>query len=379
MKLLEYEAKGILKQVMEPVIMGLVTNNAQDAVAYCQELPLPAVVKAQVEIGGRGKAGGVKLCSTLAEVEDAANAILGMEIKGLVVEEILVSKAVAIAEEWYAGIVFNRAARAYTAIFSTQGGVDIEEVAATRPDAIARLDILPHKGLDPLAAIDLARRAGLTAGLAEDVGGVFVDMWNVLVETDLDLVEINPLVLAGDGGVVALDCKMTVDDAALWRQPEVVDLRATQPLSEEDLAKEQGFSFVGLEGDIGVIGNGAGLVMGTMDAVQRAGGAPANFLDIGGGARAEVVESALRMVESRPGINGILVNVFGGITRGDEVARGLASAVAARPLRVPLVVRLTGTRAAEGLAILEAETEIAAVEEMSAAAHRVVSLAGGVS
>ncbi|MCH7493940.1 ADP-forming succinate--CoA ligase subunit beta, partial [bacterium] len=323
MKLLEYEAKGLLKSVMGPVVMGLVTDSAQEAVAYCRQLPLPVVLKAQVEAGGRGKAGGVKFCATMEEVEAAANAILGMEIKGLVVQEILVSKAVDIAEEWYAGIVFNRAARAYTAIFSTEGGVDIEEVAASRPEAIARLDILPHVGLEVFDADALARRAGLKGGLADEVGGVFMDMWGILVETDLDLVEINPLVLAKDGGVVALDCKMTVDEAALWRQPEVVALRATQPLGEEALAKEMGFSFVGLDGDIGVIGNGAGLVMGTMDAVKAAGGSPANFLDIGGGARAEVVEKALRMVEARPGITGILVNVFGGITRGDEVARGL--------------------------------------------------------
>lgn len=376
MKLLEYEAKHLLQERMKAVVMGLVTSEPEDAVEYCRELGLPVVVKAQVEAGGRGKAGGVKMARTLDEVREHASAILDLEIKGHQVKEVLISKAVDIAEEWYAGITFNRAARGYTAIFSRAGGVDIEEVAATRPQDIARLDVDPASGLELEAGLTLARDAGLRGPHAEEVAGIFIELWDLVLEHDLDLVEINPLALAEDGGIVALDCKMTVDDSALFRQPDLVALRAGQPLDDEGRARQMGFSYVELDGDIGIIGNGAGLVMATMDAVKAAGGDPANFLDIGGGARAEVVRNALRLVQSRPGIKGILVNVFGGITRGDEVARGLAAAVAAEPPSVPLVVRLTGTMAEEGLEILRSDTEIAAVPEMAAAAERIVELAG---
>ncbi|MBC8515255.1 ADP-forming succinate--CoA ligase subunit beta [bacterium] len=353
MDLKEYEGKRLLATRMPLVSQGLVTSSPDEVEAYAREQGV-VVVKAQVLTGGRGKAGGVKLAKRSCEARKHAEDILGMDIKGHFVEEVLVSPGVAIDQEWYFSIVFDRAERTYSVIFSTEGGVDIELVAEATPEKVIRFPLNPKEGLTPLIAEDIVRRAGLDRRFVVDVVAVLCSSWGLLVDKDLTLIEINPLVSTKEGDVVVLDAKVSVDDAALFRQAEFGEMQSQKESAEEALARENGFTFVPLDGDVGIIGNGAGLVMATMDAVKAAGGEPANFLDIGGGAQAKTVKNALALLRGNPKIRSILVNVFGGITRGDEVARGLLAAIAEQPLSVPLTIRLTGTRAKEGLALLEA-------------------------
>ncbi len=370
----EYQGKKVLSERFENVALGLVTSNVLDAVGYSSEVGFPVVIKAQVLIGGRGKAGGVKLAFNQEEVKSIADDILGMDIKGHKVEEILVAKAVDIKEEWYMSITFDRANRSMTLIFSVEGGVDIEQVAHESPEKVLKM---PINSLEGLEISDLKKRlleAGLNKSHVDELVKIIISSYAMVVDKDLTLLEVNPLVLTDDEEIVILDCKMSVDDTAEFRQSALFEMNSEDGDAREKMAKKQGFSYVHLEGDVGIIGNGAGLVMATMDAVKNAGGEPANFLDIGGGAKAEVVNNALKLVEGNPKVKSIFINVFGGITRGDEVARGIADVVNESAPRVPIVIRLTGTRAEEGLEILKNETDLSVTDVMDEAAELAVKL-----
>ena len=370
----EYQGKKVLSERFENVALGLVTSNVRDAVGYSSEVGFPVVIKAQVLIGGRGKAGGVKLAFNQEEVKSIADDILGMDIKGHKVEEILVAKAVDIKEEWYMSITFDRANRSMTLIFSVEGGVDIEQVAHESPEKVLKM---PINSLEGLEISDLKKRlleAGLNKSHVDELVKIIISSYAMVEDKALTLLEVNPLVLTDDEEIVILDCKMSVDDTAEFRQSALFEMNSEDGDAREKMAKKQGFSYVHLEGDVGIIGNGAGLVMATMDAVKNAGGEPANFLDIGGGAKAEVVNNALKLVEGNPKVKSIFINVFGGITRGDEVARGIADVVNESAPRVPIVIRLTGTRAEEGLEILKNETDLSVTDVMDEAAELAVKL-----
>ncbi|MBG97856.1 ADP-forming succinate--CoA ligase subunit beta [bacterium] len=370
----EYQGKKVLSERFENVALGLVTSNVHDAISYASEVGFPVVIKAQVLIGGRGKAGGVKLAFNKEEAESISSAILGMDIKGHKVEEILVAKAVDIKEEWYMSITFDRANRSMTLIFSVEGGVDIEQVAHDSPEKVLKMPINPLKALEISELEKKLLESGLNKSYVDEVVKIIISSYGMVVDKDLTLLEVNPLVLTEDEEVVILDCKMSVDDTAEFRQSSLFEMNSGDDSSREKIAKKQGFSYVHLEGDVGIIGNGAGLVMATMDAVKNAGGEPANFLDIGGGAKAEVVNNALKLVEGNPKVKSIFINVFGGITRGDEVARGIADVVNESSPRVPIVIRLTGTRAEEGLEILKNETDLSVTDVMDEAAELAVRL-----
>jgi succinyl-CoA synthetase beta subunit len=311
-------------------------------------------VKAQVHVGGRGKAGGVKLAKTAAEARIAAQAILGMDIKGFRVERVYVERAAKIAKELYLGITIDRDRRRAVVMLSTVGGMDIEEVAATQPDKIARGWPDPLLGLQGYAARALCFEAGVPEAQRDAVAAIARQLYSVFGATDAMTIEINPLFIQQDGSVVAGDAKLEVDDNALYRQPELAKLKETQPNEEqEERAKALGFSYVQLDGDVGIIGNGAGLVMSTLDAVKNAGGHAANFLDVGGGAKESVVKAALEIVLANPKVKSVFINIFGGITRGDEVAKGILAVFHDTKPKVPLVIRLSGTEAEAGRALLE--------------------------
>jgi len=351
--LLEYQGKQVLAAAGVPVTSGTVATTVEGAVAAADAHGYPAVVKAQVRIGGRGKAGGIKVVADAAAAAAAAEAILGMDIRGHTVEVVLVEPACDIAAEYYASFTFDRSARLHLGLLSSQGGVDIEQVAARDPSAVARIHIDPIDGLGDDAVRDLAARAGLEGAAAEGVAALLPTLYAAYVAADADLVEINPLVVTGAGAVVALDAKVTLDDNAAFRHPEWAEWRASEDLDpRERRAREKGLNYVGLDGTVGIIGNGAGLVMATLDVVSQVGGSAANFLDVGGGASAAVMAAALEVVASDEKVGAILVNIFGGITRGDEVARGILQAVVDTGIAVPIVIRLDGTNAEEGRAIL---------------------------
>ena len=372
----EYQGKQVLAERFENVALGLVTSDPNAAVSYGCEIGFPIVIKAQVLIGGRGKAGGVKLAFNKDEALQISKNILGMDIKGHKVEELLVSKAVDIKDEWYMSITFDRSNRAMTLIFSIEGGVDIEQVAHESPEKVIKMPINPLKDIEILKLEKELLGSGLKSKYVDEVVKIIDSSYRLVVDKDLTLLEVNPLVLTEEDEIIILDCKMTVDDTAEFRQSNLFNLDPKKEESREQLAKSQGFSYVHLDGDIGIVGNGAGLVMATMDAVKNAGGDPANFLDIGGGAKAEVVRNALKLVEGNPKVKSIFINVFGGITRGDEVARGIADVVNEAPPRVPIVIRLTGTRSEEGLEILKNETDLSVTDVMDEAAESAVRLGG---
>jgi len=372
----EYQGKQVLAERFENVALGLVTSDPNAVVSYGCEIGFPIVIKAQVLIGGRGKAGGVKLAFNKDEAIQISKNILGMDIKGHKVEELLVSKAVDIKDEWYMSITFDRSNRAMTLIFSIEGGVDIEQVAHESPEKVIKMPINPLKDIEILKLEKELLGSGLKSKYVDEVVKIIDSSYRLVVDKDLTLLEVNPLVLTEEDEIIILDCKMTVDDTAEFRQSNLFNLDPKKEESREQLAKSQGFSYVHLDGDIGIVGNGAGLVMATMDAVKNAGGDPANFLDIGGGAKAEVVRNALKLVEGNPKVKSIFINVFGGITRGDEVARGIADVVNEAPPRVPIVIRLTGTRSEEGLEILKNETDLSVTDVMDEAAESAVRLGG---
>ncbi len=374
MKIHEYQAKQILARYGVPIPQGEAVTDPDAAAEVARRLGKPVIVKAQVHVGGRGKAGGVKLARTPDDARQVAGQILGMDIKGLTVKKVLVEEAADIAEEYYLGITVDRAARRNVVMVSAAGGMDIEDVAAKTPEKIARVWIHPGVGL-----ADYQIRQGIYgAGLNRDAAAPAIKFLRALYEAylavDAGLAEINPLVLTRDGQVIATDAKIDIDDNALYRHPE---LAAYKEESEEDPveaeAHRRGLQYVRLEGDIGVIGNGAGLVMGTLDEVKRAGGSPANFLDIGGGAKADLVANALEAVLLNPRVKGVLFNVFGGITRCDEVAKGILDATGRMQIRVPIVVRLTGTNEKEGRALLQG-TNLVPAETMEEAARKIVAM-----
>ena len=354
MKIHEYQAKDILARYGIPIQPGRVAYTPEEAEAIARELCGPVVIKAQVYVGGRGKAGGIQFGDTPEEARAAAARVLGMDIKGLTVEKVLVVSKLDIKEEYYLGIILDRKSQAPVVMVSKAGGIDIEEVAATTPEKIIRQPIDMHWGLRPFEARDILARAGLPHKVIAKGGAILAALAKAFIDSDASLAEINPLALTTDGQVQAADAKILLDDNGLFRQKEYAawaESEESNPLEFE--AKRAGLTYVKLDGNVGIIGNGAGLVMTTLDMVARVGGKPANFLDIGGGAKAEVMRKALTFVARDPQVKGILVNIFGGITRGEEVARGVIMAQADLPKGMPIVVRLSGTGAEEGRAILK--------------------------
>ena len=378
MDLLEYQGKQLFARHGVPVPRGVPAKTVDEAVAAADEIGYPCVIKAQVQIGGRGKAGGIKVASDRSEAEEHARAILGMDIRGLTVRELWVEGASEIASEYYASVIFDRSAKAPLVMLSTKGGMDIEQVAEEDPEAIARLHVDPLVGFQDFHSRRLAFEAGVDPDVVRPVGVMLARLYDVFMAEEATLVEVNPMIVTPDREVKALDAKVTLDDNALFRHPENAELR---DLSAEDpqerMAKERGLIYVSLDGDIGILGNGAGLVMSTLDVVAQAGGHPANFLDAGGGSKAEAITSAVEVILSNPNVKAVLFNIFGGITRCDEVARGLIEAFAQINPTVPFVVRLDGTNDVEGRALL-AEANLPNVyteSTMDAAAAKVVELA----
>ena len=389
MDLYEYQAKHLFDVHDVPVTSGEVCSTPEAAHEAARKIGSAVVVKAQVKTGGRGKAGGVKLAADPEEAHDRARDILGLDIKGHVVRRVLVTEATDIAEENYVSFLLDRANRAFLAMASVEGGVDIEEVAATRPDALALVRIDAIEGVDEAKAREIVESAGFPEAIRGQVVDILVQLWHVLVKEDATLVEVNPLVLSADGRVLALDGKVTLDDNANYRHAshaDLVDRDDTDPI--ELRAKEFDLNYVKLDGEVGIIGNGAGLVMSTLDVVAYAGEEfggvrPANFLDIGGGASAEVMSNGLDIVLNDPDVRAVFVNVFGGITSCDAVANGIVQAVGAlaergNPVTKPIVCRIDGNNAVEGRRILTEFDHplVEMVETMDDAARRVAELAG---
>ncbi len=378
MDLLEYQGKQLFARHGVPVPRGGHAATVDEAVSVADSLGYPVVVKAQVQIGGRGKAGGIKLAKDAAEARTHAEAILGMDIRGLTVHELWIEEASEIASEYYASFVFDRAAKATLAMLSTKGGMDIEAVAEEDPAAIAKLHIDPLLGFQPFHGRRLCYEAGVDADVVGGVSELLAKLYEAYAGEEAMLVEVNPLIVKGDRSVAALDAKVTLDGNALYRHTENAELRnvsAEDP--QERMAKERGLTYVKLDGDIGILGNGAGLVMSTLDVVAQAGGKPANFLDAGGGSKAEAITSAVEVILSDPKVKAVLFNIFGGITRCDEVARGLIAAFEQIKPQVPFVVRLDGTNDVEGRKLL-AEANLPNVHTaatMDEAAAKVVEVA----
>jgi len=353
-KLHEYQAKQLLARAGIPIPEGRVATTPEEAEAAARAVGGRVAVKAQVHVGGRGKAGGIKLAGSANEAREAAGAILHMQIKGLRVRRVYVERAASVAKELYLGITLDRDRRRPVVMLSTVGGMDIEEVAASSPEKIARGWPDPLFGLLPFQARALCFDAGVPAEQRSAVADALGRLYGVYARSDAMLVEINPLFIQTDGSILAGDAKLDVDDNALFRQPELREWKEVSPDEEvEERARALGFSYVQLDGDVGIIGNGAGLVMGTLDAVRNAGGRAANFLDVGGGAKESVVKAALEIVLANAKVKSVLINIFGGITRGDEVAKGILSVIARHPPAVPLVIRLSGTEAEAGRRLLE--------------------------
>jgi succinyl-CoA synthetase beta subunit len=387
MDLLEYQGKQLFARHGIPVPSGVPARTVDEAVAAAGTIGFPCVVKAQVKIGGRGKAGGIKVAQDDAELREHADAILGMDLKGFVVHELWVEAASQIAAEYYAAIVFDRSAKAPLAMLSVQGGMDIEAVAQETPELLATLHVDPLLGFQEFHGRRLAFAVGLPPDQVRPVGAFLARLYEVFVAEEAMLVEVNPLIVSGGevaegpfGPMYALDAKVTLDDNALFRHPENAALRdpsAEDP--EEQMAHERGLTYVKLDGDIGILGNGAGLVMSTLDVVAHFGGAPANFLDAGGGSKAEAITSAVEVILANPSVKAVLFNIFGGITRCDEVANGLIAAFAqlGDKVTVPFVVRLDGTNDAEGRKMLADANlpNVHTAQTMNEAAERVVALA----
>jgi len=378
MDLLEYQGKQLFAKHGVPVPDGRPAASVAEAVEAAEELGYPVVVKAQVQIGGRGKAGGIKLASDRAEAEEHSKAILGMDIRGLTVHELYVEKASEIDEEYYAAVVFDRGEKKPMAMLSRMGGMDVEEVAETDPEAMRMLHVDPLIGFQDFHGRRLAFEAGIAADVIRPVGAMLAKLYEVFVAEDATLVEVNPLLVTKAREVVALDAKVTIDANALYRHPDTAEFRDLSAEDEQErMAAERGLTYVALDGDIGILGNGAGLVMSTLDVVAQAGGTPANFLDAGGGSKAEAITSAVEVILSNPNVKAVLFNIFGGITRCDEVAKGLIEAFEQIKPDVPFVVRLDGTNDQEGRRLLaEADLpNVHAESTMLGAAERVVELA----
>ena len=380
MDLFEYQGKQYFARYDIPVSAGGVADTVDEAVTQADKAAYPVVVKAQVQVGGRGKAGGIKLAADADEVRQHAGNILGMDIKGHVVRRLWIEHASDISKEYYASFTLDRAAKKYLAMVSAKGGVEIEAVAEEDPSAIARMHIDPAVGFSAADASRLVEDAGLDAEARAGATDILQKLYRCYVEGDADLVEINPLILTPEGKVHALDAKVTLDDNASFRHPEWDDFRDIDELDErERLAKSKGLQYVGLEGFVGIIANGAGLAMSTCDVVNQVGGKPANFLDIGGGANAEVMANALEVINSDENVRSIFINIFGGITRGEEVANGIKTALERVEIKAPMVIRLDGTNAEEGRDILKSveSDRVLSSPTMLEAARKAVELAGG--
>mgnify|MGYP000921594646 FL=1 len=377
MKLHEYQSKQIFAKYRVPIPKGRIASTPEEARQIAEELDGRVVIKSQVLVGGRGKAGGIRLAKTPAEAEELARAILAMEIKGLPVRKVLVDQAVNIVKEIYLGITNDRAARRPVFMASAAGGVEIEEVARETPEKILKIHIDPLLGLRDYQSRDLAVGMDLPRELWRPFQAIAQGLWQAYTDYDATLAEINPLVITSDGGLMALDGKMLVDDNAGFRHPELDELRDLDIEAEAEIeARKNGLSYIKLDGQIGCMVNGAGLAMATMDIIKFSGGEPANFLDIGGGAGAEKVAAAFRIILSDPNVRAVLINIFGGITRCDEVARGILSAMEQVETSVPMVVRLVGTNAEEGRRIL-ADANMGTAETLVEAAQKAVAAARG--
>ena len=378
MDLLEFQGKQFFAQFGIPVSSGDDAQTVDDAVAIADRVGYPVVVKAQVHVGGRGKAGGIKLANNAAEAREHAGNILGMDIKGHVVKTVWIEHASDISEEYYASFTLDRSKKQYLGMLSAQGGVEIEVVAENDPDAIAKIWINPVDGLDDSTCRAWVKAAKLNPAAEDGAVDILQKLYRAYVEGDADLVEINPLILTPQNAVHALDAKVSLDGNAEFRHPDFAQYDATQPRDErEKAANEKGLQYVGLEGSVGVIANGAGLAMSTVDVVNQVGGKAANFLDIGGGANAEVMAGALEVINNDPNVRSIFINIFGGITRGEEVANGIIEALKRVSIDSPIVIRLDGTNADEGRAILQPHLSDKLMMEptMLDAARTVVALA----
>lgn len=378
MDLYEYQGKELLKSHGLQTLEGSVAETPEEAREAAEKIGGTVAVKAQVLTGGRGKAGGIKVVDSPEEAEEAAEQILGMDIKGYTVRRVYVEGGADIESEMYLSIMVDRGEKKPLILFSTEGGVDIEQVAEENPDAIVRVYVDPLVGLLPYQVREIVFNSGLEGDAAKGVGQVIQKLYKAFRETDASLVEINPLVLTEDGEVLTLDSKVTIDNDSLFRHEDISggqDEGSADP--QEQRAQEAGLQYVKLDGDVGILGNGAGLVMSTLDVVAQAGGEPANFCDVGGGADADTISEALDIVTSNEKVNSVLFNIFGGITRGDEVARGLLSALEDSEVSVPIVVRLDGTNAREGREILQENTpeNVYTEETMLDAARKAVELA----
>jgi succinyl-CoA synthetase beta subunit len=375
--LFEYQGKQFFASFGIPVSPGEAVTTVDDAVAAAERLGYPVVVKAQVQVGGRGKAGGIKLADDADEARQHAQAILGMDIKGHTVGVLWIERASDIAEEYYASFTLDRSAKQHLGLLSAQGGVDIEEVADRDPAAIARIQVNPADGLSEEQCRAWVAEAELNPDATEGAVEILQTLYTAFTEGDADLVEINPLILTPDGRVHALDAKVTLDDNAAFRH-DWEEYEATQVRDErEQAAHEKGLQYVGLDGDVGIIANGAGLAMATVDVVSQVEGRPANFLDIGGGANADVMAGALEVINNDDKVRSIFINIFGGITRGEEVANGIVQALGRVEIGSPIVIRLDGTNAEEGRAILAEHTSGSLISKptMLDAARTAVELA----
>ena len=380
MDLLEYQGKQLFARHGLRVSSGKPVTTVEDALSAAEEVGYPVVIKAQVLIGGRGKAGGVKLAANAAEAREHAGNILGMDIHGHTVHTLWIEHASDIATEYYASVLLDRSAKKPLVMFSVEGGVDIEQVAEETPDALIRHHVDPLEGLSREEALAIATEGKADADVREGVADALVALYEVWLQEDATLAEINPLIVTPEREVKALDAKVSLDGNALYRHPEnqsLADSENEDPL--ERRAKEEGVQYVKLDGDIGILGNGAGLVMSTLDVVAQAGGSPANFLDAGGGSDAEKIKQAVQLILANDAVRAVLFNIFGGITRGDEVAKGLIAAFDEIKPTVPFVVRLDGTNDVEGRRLLQeaALPNVHAAKTMNEAAEMVVALAAG--
>ncbi|MES0339467.1 MAG: ADP-forming succinate--CoA ligase subunit beta [Anaerolineales bacterium] len=375
MKLHEYQSKQLFAEHGIPIPHGQMTMNASEAKSIAEELGGRVVVKSQVLVGGRGKAGGIRVVNTAEEAEEAATQILGMKIKDLPVRKVLIDEAVDIQTEIYLGITNDRTRRCPVMIASAEGGVEIEEVAKTHPDKIVRVWIDPLLGLRDYQARYLAACTEIPRENWREFMSITKGLYQTFMQTDATLAEINPLVITGEKGLIALDGKMVLDDNGLFRHPELAEMRdLDEEAAEEREARKYGLSYVKLGGEIGCMVNGAGLAMATMDVIHHYGGSPANFLDIGGGASAEKVAAAIQIIIRDPNVKAVLFNIFGGITRGDEVARGILAALEKTPTKLPMVVRLVGTNAEEGRHLL-AKADMETAVSLADAAQKAIAAA----
>lgn len=380
MDLFEYQGKSLLARAGVPVPEGGLARTPAQAREVATGLGGPVVVKAQVRVGGRGKEGGIKVAATPEDAEAAAAEILGLVIRGHPVRMVWVEAASDIADEYYVSFTLDRSARKHLAMVSSRGGMDIEQVATETPEAVVRMHVDPVVGLANWQAVELVYRAGLDRSSAGEAAAALRRLYDAFVSLDCDLVEVNPLIRTSSGEIVAIDAKVTLDSNAFFRHPEFEEFRQDSegdPL--EELAGERGLNFIKLDGSVGIIGNGAGLVMSTLDVVSLVGGSASNFLDVGGGAGADTISNALEVLTHDPSVRAVLVNIFGGITRCDLVAEGIVEALGRLDLPWPLVVRLDGTNADEGRAILESAASdlVVPAATMREGAEKAVELAGG--